>query len=170
MDKTITTGLLIIISMIMALMLFNVAYPAITEGGDAVRSMANGVSERMRHQIAVIHASGEIDNTGWWQDTNGNGVFDVFSWVKNIGDARIIALNRIDVFFGPEGNFARIPYVDEAGGAYPYWSYQIENGSEWIPTGTLQIAVHYQTPLPTGRYFLKVALPNGISSDYFLGM
>jgi hypothetical protein len=132
--------------------------------------MSNNVSERMHYQISVIHASGELDNTGWWQDTNGNGGFDVFAWVKNIGDARVTALDRIDVFFGPEGNFARIPYLDEAGGAYPYWTWEVENDSEWVPTGTLQITVHYQTPLSTGRYFLKVALPNGISSDYFLGL
>jgi hypothetical protein len=95
----------------------------------------------------------------------------VFAWVKNVGDARITAIDRVDVFFGPEGNFTRIPYQDEAGGAYPYWTWEVENDSEWVPTGTLQIVIHYDTPsLSNGRYFMKVTLPNGISSDYFLGI
>ncbi|MBK8020052.1 MAG: hypothetical protein IPK19_01190 [Chloroflexi bacterium] len=170
MEKSITTALFIVVSMILALMLFNVAYPAVTEGGDAVVSMANDVAERMRYDIEIIHASAELDDSGWWQDFNGNGQFDVNVWVKNIGDERIIGLDRVDVFFGREGNFARIAYVDEASGSYPNWTATVENGADWNPTGTLRITIRYQAPLTRGRYFVKVILPNGISSEYFLGI
>ena len=170
MDKTITTALFIIVSMILVLVLFNVAYPAVIQGGDAVASMANNVADEMHNHIDIIHTSAELDNTGWWQDVNNNGLFDVFVWVKNTGDARITGLNQIDVFFGPEGNFTRIPPQSDTGNPYPYWTEQLDSGTNWDPTGTLQITIHYQTPLASGRYFVKVVLPDGVSSENYLGM
>ncbi len=170
MDKTITTALFIVVSMILVLVLFNVAYPAVVQGGDAVASMANSVADEMRNHIDIIHADAELDHTGWWQDVNNNGLFDVFVWVKNTGDVRITALNQIDVFFGPEGNFSRIPAQGDADGAYPYWTGQVAGSTNWDPTATLQITIHYQTPLAGGRYFMKVVLPDGVSSDDYLGM
>ncbi len=63
MDKTITTALLIVISMVMSLALFNAAYPAIIQGGDAINSMTNRSDERMRSQAAIIHAA-SVPNPG----------------------------------------------------------------------------------------------------------
>lgn len=170
MDKSITTALLIIVSMIMVLMLFNVAYPAIVESGDAIANMTNRADSRMRSQVKIIHAAGELDYTGTWQDINANGEFDVFIWVKNVGASRLTGLEQVDVFFGPEGNFTRIPHQNESGGSTPYWTFEIENAAEWTPTATLKISLHYQFPAASGRYFVKVVLPNGISDDDFLGM
>ncbi|MFN8375908.1 MAG: hypothetical protein U0694_23925 [Anaerolineae bacterium] len=170
MDKAITTALLIVISMIMALMLFNIAYPAIIQSGDAIASMANRTSDRMDTQITVIHAAGELDSSGWWQNSNGNSEFEVFIWVKNIGDTRIIALDNLDVFFGPEGNFTRIPNQVNAGGSYPYWTWNVEGGTEWNPTSTLRITVHYQMPQAQGRYFFKVSTTDGVSAEDYLGL
>jgi hypothetical protein len=170
MDKTISTALLIVVSMIMVIGLFNVAYPAINEGGDTLSNVAEQAQDRMRAEITIIHATGELDSSSWWQDTNANGEFDVFVWVKNVGLSRLTALDQLDVFFGPEGNFARIPHESVAGTTSPYWSWTLENATEWNPTGTLKIAVHYQIPLATGRYFVKVVLPNGVDSEYFLSL
>ncbi len=170
MDKTITTALLIVISMVMALMLFNAAYPAIVQGGDAIANMSNRADERMKSQIALVHAIGELGAGGLWQDANGDGQFEVFAWVKNVGANRIVAVERADVFFGRESNFVRIPYQAEANGSYPYWSYQFENAGEWVPTATMKITIHYQAPLGSGRYFLKVITPAGVSDEYFFGM
>ena len=170
MDKTITTAILIIISMIMALMLFNIAYPAVIAGGDAINSMANRANERLQSQIVIVHASAELDKDGWWQDTNSNGEFEVFVWTKNIGTSRIIGIDQLDVFFGIEGDFKRIPHQKDAGGSYPYWDWQIENATDWTPTATLAIMIHYQYSLASGQYYVKVTTPNGIDDEYFLGM
>lgn len=170
MDKVITTAMLIVISMVMALMLFNVAYPAIIQGGDAIVSMAGHVEDRMKSQIAIIHASSELDADGWWQDVNNNGQFEVFLWVKNVGVARITALDDLDIFFGPEGNFTRIQHESNAGGGTPYWSWTLENAAEWAPTATLRVTIHYIAALSTGRYFAKVTVPSGVWDDYYLGM
>jgi hypothetical protein len=170
MDKTITTALLIIISIVMALVLFNAAYPAIMRGGDAISNMTNRASDRMKSQIVIVHMAGELDSRGQWQDTNANSLFDVFLWVKNIGTSPITAIERMDVFFGREGNFVRIPYQGDAGGSYPYWVWQVENGAEWTPTATLKITIHYPSPLASGRYFAQVTVPNGVSDEQFLGL
>ncbi len=170
MDKTITTALLIIISMVMVLMLFNVAYPAIQEGGDAIDSMAARIEDRMRSHIVIIHAAAELDSSGWWVDTNGNGDFEAFLWVKNTGSSRIAALDAMDLFFGPEGDFQRIPHHSQAGGAYPYWTASVENGTDWVPTATLKIAIHYGFALSSGRHFARLVTPQGSEADYFVGL
>ena len=169
MDKTITTALMIVISMIMAVALFNAVYPAVLDSGNAISGMTRRTDERLQSQIEIIHAASELDSTGWWQDTNGNGDFDTFIWVKNVGETRVAALDQIDVFFGPEGNYTRIPPQGSASG-YPFWIGEIVNADEWTPSATLQITVHYGAPLPAGRYFMKVSLPNGISDEHFMGM
>ncbi len=170
MDKAITTALLIVISMIMSVLLFNAAYPAVTKGGESINSMTTHVTDRMKSQINIIHASGELDDTGFWQDTNSNGQFEVFIWVKNVGEARIDAIEQTDFFFGPEGNFARIPYSVDNSKGFPYWTWTIENAAQWDPNATLKITVHYGVPLTTGRYFAKVSTVSDANAEYFMGM
>lgn len=170
MDKAISTALFIIISMTMALMLFNVAYPAVVEGGDAIASMGNRAGDQMRTDLKVIHAAAELDSSGTWQDTNGNGTFETFIWVKNIGMNTIRPVENLDVFFGAEASFARIPHQSNAGGSTPYWTGTVEGGGNWSPTGTLCITVHYAAPLSSGRYYIQITTPNGVSDEYFIGM
>ncbi|NLF79253.1 MAG: hypothetical protein GX573_26460 [Chloroflexi bacterium] len=164
MDKAITTALLIVISMIMAVSLFNVAYPAIVEGGDAIASMADRAGERIRSQIAIVHAAAEWQN-GAPVDMNSSGDLEAYIWVKNIGDARIAAVERVDVFFGQEGNFARIPHASESTSG-TYWQASIDNAAEWTPTATLRITIR-NAPLQAGRQFVKVVAPNGVWDEYF---
>lgn len=170
MDKAITTAIFITVGMIMALMLFNVAYPATMEGTDAIANMSGRMADQMRTQIMVIHAGGELDSSGVWQDVNSNGLFEVVVWVKNVGDTRVMPLESVDLFFGQEGNFSRIPHESRAGGTYPRWTGTVETGDEWQPSGTLRIVVQYPVALASGRYFVKVSLPNGVTSEYFLGI
>ena len=169
MDKAITTSLMIVISMVLALMLFNSAYPAIIQSGDAISSVAYQASERLKQDIRIIHSAAELDKNGWWQDANGNGFFEVFIWVKNTGALRLTAPERMDVFFGPEGNFNRIPYEAEAASAYPRWTWLVENAAEWSPTATLRITLRFTAPIMSGRYFLKVVLPDGLEASDFAG-
>jgi hypothetical protein len=174
MDKSITTGLFIVVGMVLALMLFNVAYPAVIEGSDAIASMANRQEEKMRTQIRVLHATGELDQSQSFKDTNGNGTFDVFIWVKNVGETRVMALNDLDVFFGPEGNFTRIPHHSAALPGAPYWTWKVENDStatDWQPKSTLRVTINFGVgSLAAGRYFFKITTSSGISDDYGLGI
>lgn len=170
MDKTITTGLMITASMIMVLMLFNIAYPAIIEGGDSITRMASRAQDRMNSGISIVHATSELDSSGYWNDGSQLGDFEVFVWVKNIGITRITGLPSMDVFFGEQSDFVRIPHQSTAGGAMPYWVAEIEGESDWNPSSTLKITIHYPSELVVGRYFIKITTPVGVSDDYFIGL
>ena len=167
MDKVITTALLIVVGMVLTVVLFNAAYPAVMDSGQALSLMADRANDRLKSQIAIIHVSSETDQGGWWQDVNGNGYFDVFVWVKNIGAVRLFPVEALDVFFGPEGNFGRLLEASQAGEGYPRWSGQVEGGSDWTPTATLKLTLSYALPLPPGRYYIQVTTPNGIVADEF---
>jgi len=170
MDKTITTTFMIIISVISAVLVFNAILPAVTRSRDTMVTMRGRLDERIKSKITVIHATGELDQDALWQDTNGNGNFDVFLWVKNIGAVRIPAVDSLDLFFGPEGNFVRIPYKDEVASSYPYWEWTVENDASWNPSATLKITIRFAATLSSERYFLKVVLPNGVSDEYIFSM
>ena len=103
-----------------------------------------------------MHATGQ----------DGNPDADV--WVKNIGAATVDPVDRIDVFFGPSGDFQRIPYGG-SGCTAPCWEYTIENATDFEPTATLEIVVHDSANLTAGQtYYVKVVTPNGVDdSKYF---
>ena len=170
MDKTITTVFMVIVSVIVSVMVYNTVYPAAVQSSASMRNMRSRMDERIQSQVEIVHAVGELDRNGNWQDTNGDGDFNVLIWAKNIGSARVAAIGQTDLFFGPEGNFVRIPTGDEMSGSSPYWEWQVENDSNWNPTATLRITIHTNAPLPSGRYFIKIVLPSGVSAEYFFSM
>ncbi|MBX3065027.1 MAG: hypothetical protein U0528_05805 [Anaerolineae bacterium] len=170
MDKIITTVMLIVISMMMALSLFNTAYPAVIEGADAISNMVSRSEDRLRTEIVIIHTAGELDSNGVWQDTNDDNDFNAFLWVKNTGSTTLNVIAQTDLFFGPETDFGRIPNQATAGGIYPYWTGDVEGGGSWVPGATLRITIHYTLPLSSGRYFARVTLPNAVSASIVLGL
>lgn len=161
MENSIATSFLIIATVVCAVLIFNTMYPAIIKGSNAMTSMGNRANERLKSQVEIIHAAGEADSS------------PVLVWVKNIGSSRIASVESCDVFLGPVGNFYRVLHDDYAGaGEYPYWTAEVENGSEWDPTRTLKISIYYDPlDLPSsGRYFVKVVLPNGVSDEYYFSI
>jgi archaellum component FlaF (FlaF/FlaG flagellin family) len=154
LDKTIITGLLIIAGVITAVLLYNAVYPAVIQSSDALTGRQRRIDERLNSQIEIIHVAP-------WGVSN---VKTVYVWVKNIGSSRVEAIEYCDVFFGPEGNFSRIPYST----GDPHWTYQVENDTEWNPTATLKITIDYTgETLTSSRYFVKVTLPSGVSDEYY---
>lgn len=148
MDKVIVTSMLILAGVISAVFVWKAVFPAVAQSSDALTSMERQADEKLQTQIQIIHAA----QTG----------SDVVLWVKNVGSVRILGIESSDLFFGPEGNFVRIPYASGT----PDWQYVIENGTNWDPTATVRITIYGYTPLSSGRYFLKVVLPNGVSDEY----
>lgn len=170
MDKVITTTFMIIASIVTTIMVFNGVFPAVLRSRDAMTTMRGRMDERIKSQVVIIHAASELDSDATWQDGNGNGNFDVFVWVKNVGALRIAAVDSVDLFFGPEGNFARIPSKAAAGGVYPYWEWQVENDTSWDPTTTLKLTVKFSNILASERYFIKVVIPSGLADTYYFSM
>jgi archaellum component FlaG (FlaF/FlaG flagellin family) len=171
MDKVLSTILLMVAAVVCVTLVINAVYPAITSSSGALGSASARMNERMRSQIEIIHASGELDDTGSWQDTNSNGYFDVFVWVKNVGAASVVDVRQCDIFLaGNQTAWAWIPHAEYAGGAYPQWDYVIENGSSWTTATTARVEIRYESPLSPAEYRIKVLTPNGVDDDYFFSM
>jgi hypothetical protein len=153
LDKTIVTAFLVMAGIISAVFVFNSIFPAIVQSSDAMTSMERRMDERLKSQVEIIHA------------VKAGG--SVLIWVKNVGALRIGAVEACDVFFGPEGNFVRVPY-GVPGTQGLHWEYGVENGGEWTPSATLKITIVNYPSLPAGRHFVKVSIPNGLSDEYFM--
>jgi len=97
MDKVLSTVLLIVAAVVCVTLVINAVYPAIMSSTGAIGSASARMNERMRSQIEIIHAAGELDEDGVWQDTNSNNYFDLFVWVKNIGAEPVVDVERCDV-------------------------------------------------------------------------
>ena len=158
MDKAITTALLIIAGVVSMIFVFNSVYPMVNHSSAAMVSMAEQVDERMQSRISIVHGTANATRT------------EVYLWIKNIGTQRITNIDDCDLFFGQETNFDRIPYTTDAGGAYPQWSYQIENGTEWDTSTTIKITITFTSDPGSGTYYAKFIIPNGISDEYYLSM
>src|SRR3972149_2427248 len=110
---------------------FNTVYPMVNRSSQAMVSMAEQVDERMKSRINIVHAASTADR------------LSVYLWIKNVGTQRIVAIDDSDLFFGEETDFQRIPFTDDAGGAYPQWSYTLENDTLWQTSATLKVTVTY---------------------------
>lgn len=154
MDKTIVTALLVIAGVVSAVLIFNSIYPAVMQSSSAMAGMERRIDDRLKSQIEIIHAV-----------PDGVVTKRALVWVKNVGSLTIGAVESCDVFFGPEGNFTRISYGT---GSAPQWTYAVENDSAWKPTATLRIAIDVTDDLVDDtRYFIKIALPNGIADEFY---
>jgi archaellum component FlaF (FlaF/FlaG flagellin family) len=161
LDKTITTVLLIIAGIVCSIFLFNSVYPMINRSSAAMVSMSDKIDDRMKTQIDVVHAANSTDRK------------TIYIWIKNVGSTRIDAVEQSDLFLGPTGDFMRISHESTAGGAYPRWSYDLENGTEWGTGTTIKITVLYdpEGEAPgNGTYFIKMVIPNGIATEYYFSM
>lgn len=158
MDKIITTTLLIIAGIVCTMLVFNTAYPMVSRSTQAMVSTAEKIDDRMESRVNIVHAANTADRK------------TVYIWVKNVGSSRIVSIEESDVFFGQENNFNRIPYVDDAGGSYPRWSYTIENNTEWVSGATVKITITYSSDPGTGTYYMKMVIPNGVVDEYYFSM
>lgn len=91
-------------------------------------------------------------------------------WVKNVGQSSIMSgeLARFDLFFGPVGNFSRIPYGVPG---VPSWNYTIavdsDGDTRFDPGETIEINISLPYELSSGDYYLRIITHNGISDDYY---
>jgi len=172
MDKVLATILLVVASVVCVVLVINAVYPAITSSSGALSSISASMNERIKTQVKIINATGELDKNGNWQDTNSDGDFDVLVWMKNIGTVPVDDIGRCDVFLsGNDTIWTWIPYVDYAAGSYPRWSYVLGgNSTEWGIATTLMIEIHYSSSLSSGQYNVKIMVPNGVSDEYDFSM
>lgn len=156
MEKAIATVMLTVAGIVAITAVLSALMPAVSRTSGSIVASADSVDNRIATQIEIIHAVG------------ANGSPLVQAWTKNVGGIAIAPLNRIDVFFGPQDAFVRVPYGG-AGCIAPCWAYTIENDTDWNPTATLKISVTLGSNLIANTtYYIKIVAPNGISdARYF---
>ncbi len=159
--------LLVIASVTASVMVMNAVLPAIVRGTNSIVNISGRVEDRIRTQISVVYATGELDVNAVWQDADTDTLFDATVWVKNVGSSRILGIDQMDVFFGKPGSFVRVPYVDDAGGGYPSWTYTIENGTEWRNSVTVKFEIHYESALASDTYLVKFTTPSGAVDEHY---
>ncbi|MBM3943112.1 MAG: hypothetical protein FJ316_09360 [SAR202 cluster bacterium] len=153
MDKAITTGLLIIASIVATMALVNAVMPAIGKSSGALITANSSASDRIRTDIEIIHVAGSA--AGGTED-------QVLVWVKNIGSTDIKPVEYSDIFLTTPSTVKRIPY----GSGAEYWSYTIENGSAWTEGVTVKMTLHLaNASLTSGAYSIKVTAYNSVSSE-----
>ena len=170
MDKAIITILLTIAGIVAASMAISAINPTIQHTNSSLVMAADKMNNRIQSQIEIIHATGELNSAGVWQDSDSDGRFDVFVWVKNVGTARILDEKESDLFFGTVGNISRIPNINYATSTYPHWSNTYETGSEWGQTNTIKISIEYTSTQSQGTYYIKFSIPNSVIDEYTFSM
>jgi hypothetical protein len=156
MDKIIVTVMLIIGGVVASFAVFNGIYPAIQRSGAAITSASDSLNNRIQSDIRIIQVN-EDGST-------------VEAWVKNIGSSDIVTVENSDIFFGPQGDFTRIPF-GTTGSPLPYWNYEMEGAdSQWRPTDTNKIVIHLASSPTPDTYILKMIIPNGIFDETVFGV
>lgn len=151
MDKVLVTVLLAMAGLVSATIVVNTVVPAVQRAGGDVISISSAVSDRIRTDARIIEIAAEAGST------------TVQVWVKNVGSATIPNPERMDVFFGPVGNFARIAPCSQTGNTPPCWQLAIENDTEWAPFATARLTIELASGLSSGQdYIVTVVLPSGL--------
>jgi len=122
---------------------------------DALRANSGFILERGRSSVDVIFAFGR------------SAVSTARVWVKNTGEKSYHPdeIKLADVFFGPRGNIARIPYG--TAGA-PRWSFTIANddGDDvWERGETLEITVYWTTTLGNNDFYFRITTHTGATDE-----
>jgi len=153
MDKAITTGLLLIASIVAAMALINAVLPAMGKSSGALLSANSAASDRVRTDIEVVHVAA---------DTSPGGEDQIFVWVKNIGPHTIDAIESSDLFLTTPTEVKRISYASGS----EYWDYQVENGTTWSQAVTVKFTLHLANGSVTaGVYNINVAVYNAVNSS-----
>ena len=154
MDKAITSGLLIIASVVAALALINAVIPAMSESSGALVTANSAAADRIRTDIEVVHVA---------TDTSPGSEDQVIVWVKNIGLNKIAPIESSDVFLTTPSTVKRLSHGSGSGAEY--WDYTLENGTEWTQAVTVKMTLHLADGSVTaGGYNVSVSVYNSVNA------
>lgn len=155
MDKVITSGLLIIASIVAAIALINAVIPAMSESSGALLSANSAASDRIRTDIEVVHVA---------SDTSPAGEDQIIIWVKNVGPKNIDPIEASDIFLEAPSTVKQLSHGASSGSEY--WTYAIENGTQWTQGVTVRMTAHLDDgSVTTGAYTVSVSLYNAVTAS-----
>ncbi len=159
MDKVITTALLTLASVLVAVMALNVLLPAIGRSSTSVLSSSAASSSAIKTDIEII--------------TVATSSAEVHLWVKNVGAVDITGIDGSDVFLEDVGtSFTRIAH--EAGSPTNNCNYSppanswafcyVGGETRWKPDNTIKVIIRLAAP-PSGIYKVRVVTDNGVPGE-----
>jgi len=150
-EKAITSGLLIMASVVAAIALINAVIPALGKSSSALVTANAAASDRIKTDIEIIHATG---------DTSAK---TVTIWVKNIGYTSIKDITASDIFLDTPSSVSRLSYT--SGCVSDCWDYAFEGGAtDWSRTETVKFTLTLSS-LGTGVHSVRISVFNGVSAD-----
>ena len=153
MDKAITTGIMIIASVIASVALINAVLPAIGDSTGALSAANASAADRIRTDIEIVHVASPAVG----------GEDQVLVWVKNIGSQKIDPVESSDIFLTTPTTVKRLSHGIAAGPEY--WDYTVENGTAWTQAVTNKETLHLTDGSVTaGAYTVSVAVYNSVSA------
>ena len=154
MEKSITTAIFIMASVVAAVALINAVVPALGQSTSALVTANSAASERIKTDVEIIHVTGD------------DGANTVTIWVKNIGSVAIRPVNSTDIFLDTPTTVSRLAYEDGCNsGSSDCWDYSIEGtATEWASTETVKFTLTLSS-LGTGVHSVRVAVFNGVTTD-----
>lgn len=153
MDKVIVTALLIIGAVTAAVVVIVTVTPAISGSAQATGQAANEASVRIKTDIEIIAVASDVPGT------------QIDAWIKNVGTAQIMALDKSDVFvITPGTRFDAMAHA--AGGGADTWT-ESPPDAPWKRGDTLHIVITLADALAAGDHSLRVSTPNGVTADKF---
>ena len=154
MDKAITTGLLIIASVVAAIALINAVIPAVSNSSGALSEANASAADRIRTDIEIVHVASDADVASEDQ---------ILVWVKNIGPNKIPLIESSDIFLTTPTTVKRLAHGSSSGAEY--WDYVVENGTDWTRTVTVKMTLHLADgSVTSGSYSVSVAVYNAVSA------
>jgi flagellar protein FlaG len=155
MDKVITSGLLIIASIVAAMALINAVLPAMNESSGALVAANSAAADRIRTDIEIVHVASDVSSPSEDQ---------VIIWVKNIGPNKISPIESSDIFLTMPSTIKQLSYGSSSG--TEYWDYVLENGTEWTQGVTIKMTAHLSNgSVTSGSYSVSVSVYNAVSAS-----
>lgn len=155
MDKVITTGLLIIASVVAAVALINAVIPAVSKSSGALTAANASAADRIRTDIEIVHVASDADGV-----VNED---QILVWVKNIGSQKILLIESSDIFLTTPTTVKRLSHGSGSGAEY--WDYVVENGTDWTQAVTVKMTLHLaDDSVMPGTYSVSVAVYNAVSA------
>lgn len=152
MEKTITTALLVIASIVATVALINAVIPAVGKSSGALLTANSDASDRIKTDIDIVFASG---------NTTGDRIT---FWVKNVGSKTIKAIKESDIFLTTPSAITRVPHTGSAS-QDPRWDYVIEGGAtSWGQAVTLKVTLYMDTG-STGLHKVTIAVYNAVQAE-----
>ena len=154
MEKTITTALLVIGSIVATVALINAVIPAAGKSSGALLTANSDAADRIKTDIEIIFASGDT------------GDKQIVFWTKSVGSKTIIRISESDIFLNTPTGPSRIAYDAACSASVPpCWSYAFEGGeTDWTRAVTIKATLELSS-LSTGIHKITMTVYNAVSAE-----